>query len=136
MILANSYKGRKVNRDEKVSVHRNLNADTLTIKVGELVHGHAQMVGMKDVTFHVGTMGNIRVRTSKQKNVHAYVKGTLAVAHDIDSAEKNYEILETLGYKRVYYNPYKVDTFVYFDTFEPIHKADEVFVVMDRVYVR
>jgi replication initiation and membrane attachment protein DnaB len=134
--MANSYKGRDVFANEKVSVHRNLNADSLTIKVGSLVHGHAQMVALYNVTFSVGEKGNEKVNATNNKNVHAHVRGTIVKAEDVDNVQAMYDKLESLGYTRVYYNPYRVNTFVIYDTFEPIHECDQAIVIMDRVYIK
>jgi hypothetical protein len=133
---ANSYKGREVLVNEIVSVHRNLHEDSLTIKVGNLVHGHAQMVAMYDVTFNVGASGNAKVREEGRKHVHAHVRGTIVKAQDVDNIQETYQKLEDYGYSRVYYNPYKVDTFVTFDDRQPIYDCDQCIVVMDRVYVK
>jgi hypothetical protein len=135
-VNANSYKGREVIANEMVSVHRNLNADSLTIKVGTLVHGHAQMVALYNVSFSVGMMGNQKVNETNTKNVHAHVKGNIVKAQDVDNVQEMYNKLESFGYTRVYYNPYKVDTFVIYDTFEPIHDCSQAIVIMDRVYVK
>lgn len=136
IINVNSYKGRDVFAGDKVSVHRNLHEDSLTIKVGNLVHGHADVVVLYDVSFHVGAKGNERVRKEGRKNVHATVKGTIVQAFDIDDVEEMYQMLENYGYKRVYYNPYKVTTFVDYASFEPIYEAERAIVVMDRVYIQ
>jgi len=133
---ANSYKGREVFAGEKVSVHRNLHEDSLTIKVGNLVHGHAKMVAMYDVSFHVGAGGNAKVREEGRKHVHAHVRGTVVKANDVDDVEAIYQKLEDYGYSRVYYNPYKVETFVNYETFEPIYNCNKAVVIMDRVYIQ
>lgn len=135
-VNANSYKGRKIMANEKVSVHRNLHEDSLTIKVGSLVHGHAQMVSMYDASFHVGQKGNENVNVTGQKQVHAHVRGTIVRAQDVEDVDAMYQKLENYGYTRVYYNPYKVKTFVTFDDMQPIHNAEMAIVVMDRVYVK
>lgn len=132
---ANSYKGREVYVGDRVSVHRNLHEDSLTIKVGNLVHGHADVVVLYDVSFHVGAKGNARVREEQRKHVHATVRGTVVKAYDVDDVEEVYEKLEKYGYRRVYYNPYKVTTFVDYASFKPIYEAERAVVVMDRVYV-
>lgn len=133
---ANSYKGREVFAGEKVAVHRNLHEDSLTIKVGNLVHGHAQLVEMNDVSFHVGASGNSKVREEGRKHVHAHVRGVITKAEDVEDVEATYSKLENFGYKRAYYNPYKVTTFVDYETFEPIYKASQAIVIMDRVYTK
>lgn len=133
---ANSFKGRDVSAGQRVSVHRNLNANSLTIKVGSLVHAHAQIVSLLDVDFTVGVKGNEKVNNTKQKHVHAHVNGTIVSASDVNDVEFMYNKLEQDGYTRVYYNPYKVKTFVDYNTLQPIHKATYAHVIMDRVYVK
>jgi hypothetical protein len=133
---ANSFKGREVFAGEKVAVHRNLNEDSLTIKVGSLVHGHAHMVAMHDVSFHVGEKGNANVNATGVKQVHAHVRGTIVKAQDVEDVEATYQKLEDYGYTRVYYNPYKVTTFVTYNDMQPIHDCDQAIVIMDRVYVK
>jgi len=59
---------------------------------------------MKDVTFVVNEKGRERVRKEKQKNVHAYVKGTVVDARDTDHLPYFWD--------DVTYNPYKWDHFV------------------------
>lgn len=131
----NSYKDRVINAHDKVLVYRNLHENTLSIRKGNLVHGYAQMVVLYGVTFSVGKSGNEKANITKQKNVHAYVKGSIIFATDFEDVEATYKKLEELGYKRVYYNPFKVKTFVLYSTFEPIYKADKAIVIMDRVYI-
>lgn len=135
-LYGNSFKGREVLAGQRVSVHRNLNEDSLTIKVGSLVHAHAQIVSLLDVDFSVGIKGNENVNKTKQKHVHAHVKGTIVDASDVDDVGLMYDKLEQDGYTRVYYNPYKVKTFVNYNTLQPIHKATYAHVIMDRVYIK
>jgi hypothetical protein len=135
-VRANSYKGREVFANQLVSVHRNLNADSLTIKVGDLVHGHAKMVVLYDVKFSVSQKGNERVNAEGRKSVHAHVKGVIVEAQDVEDVDKMYQKLEEYGYIRVYYNPYKVKTFVKYDSFEPIYECEKAIVIMDRLYVK
>jgi hypothetical protein len=134
--MANSYKGREVFANEKVSVHRNLHEESLTIKIGNLVHGHAQMVALTDVSFNVGLMGNLKVNAEGRKHVHAHVKGNILTANDVDNVEAMYEKLESFGFTRVYYNPYKVTTFVTYHDMQPIYECDRAIVIMDRVYIK
>lgn len=129
------YKNRVISAHDKVSVYRNLHEECLSIKKGNHVYGYAQMVELYDVIFHVNPKGNERANIEKRRNVHAFAKGKIIHATDVEDVEAMYKELEEQGYKRVYYNPYKVKTFVYYSTFEPIHKADKAIVIMDRVYV-
>lgn len=134
----NDYKGRTVGLEDKVMVYRNLNNDCLSIKKDGLIHGHARIVFLHDVQFFVSIVGNERVNEEGRKNVHAYVKGNIYYANEDNSfrsPEEIYEGLENSGWTRVYYNPYKVNTFVVFETFEPIYEAANAVIVMDRVYI-
>lgn len=130
-----SYKDRTIYAHDKVSVYRNLHKECLSIKKGGLVHGYTQMVVLYGVTFSVGKSGNEKTNITKQKNVHAYVKGSIIFATDVDDIEATYQKLEMAGYKRVYYNPFKVKEFVLYSTFEPIYKAEKAIVIMDRIYI-
>lgn len=119
-------------------VYRNLNANKLSVMIKGIVHAHASIIWLKNAEFVIRVSGREKVLKEQRKNVHAFVKGTAMMSQvDIDSSvERAYENLENLGYIRVYYNPYKVESFVEFDSLEPIHKAKEAVIVMDRVYVR
>jgi hypothetical protein len=134
---ANSYKGREVFAHDMVAVHRNLNEDSLTIKKSDgLVHGHAQLVALVDASFHVGKKGNENVNATGVKQVHAHVRGTIVQANDVDDVDAMYDKLENYGYTRVYYNPYKVKTFVTYHDMQPIYEVNQAIVIMDRVYVK
>ena len=82
----------------------------------------ADYVRLKNVKFLVGEKGKEKVRSVKQKNVHAYVTGTLIdyceyPCDDIPSPEGNVVIK---------YNPYFDESFIIKKTKEPIFSADEV----------
>ena len=76
----------------------------------------------KNVKFLVGEKGKEKVRSVKQKNVHAYVTGILLdycefPCDDIPTPESNIVVK---------YNPYFDETFVIKKTREPIFTANEV----------
>lgn len=129
------YKERKLSVGDKISVYRNLHKDGISIKKDNLVHGHAQLVSMANVSFSVGKAGNKKVRETGHKNVHALVNGTIINAEEVEDVDALYLELEKRGCKRVYYNPYKVTTFVEYGSNKPISEAQMAIVVMDRVYV-
>ena len=87
---------------------------------------------VEDVTFKVSKAGQARVRRENKKYVHAGVQGTLAPIESIHE----FEVTMQGQWIPVYYNPYKVDTFVRKDTLEPIHKAKRVYVGEHGIYAQ
>lgn len=116
--------------ENNVYVHRNLNAPPyFSIKkaggaTGGKVIGYDTSIHLRDVRFIVGERGNREVLPvefggeGKAKNVHAG-----AVGKHVSSGRK-YDTSE--GWRLVRYNP-RVghQTFIYADTEEPIHTANE-----------
>ena len=136
-VFIDDYKGRSVDVGDYVHVYRNLHRDKLSIRIKSLVHGHAKLVSLKNVKFKVNENLNNLVRNTGQKNVHAFVEGEVEFADNyiFGSLEDNYKALERSGLVRVYYNPYKVNSFVVFETGKPIFNAESAVVIMDRVYI-
>ena len=104
----------------KVALYFNLHKKVFSIKAMEgenkgRVIGHAANVFLRDCTFKVNEGGRQRVLKEKRKNVHAYVIGTLMSTDE-----------STIIGKPVYYNPYKVSSFVTAFDHEPIHYAEYV----------
>ena len=62
---------------KKVMVYYNLHKHTFSITYKSKVIMHADYVKLDDVEFRVRKGGNERVKREKQKNVHAFVIGTL-----------------------------------------------------------
>ena len=83
---------------------------------------HADYVKLSDVEFRVRQGGLNKVRNEKNKNVHAFVIGTL-----IDFCRYPCEnIPQPDDGNVITYNPYKYDSFVYKSTEKPIYNATEV----------
>lgn len=137
-LLVESYKGRIVNTLDSVMVYRNLNANKLSVMIKGVVHAHTSIIWLKNAEFVIRASGREKVLKEQRKNVHAFVKGTAMMSkiHIESNVERVYDNLENLGYIRVYYNPYKVESFVKFDSLEPVHRAEEAIVVMDRIYIK
>lgn len=107
---------------KKVMVYYNLHKHTFSIKYNERVILHADYVKLEDVEFRVRSGGRQKVRDEKNKNVHAFVIGTL-----MDYCQYPCDNLpEPPSDVVVTYNPYKYDTFVIKSTEEPILNANEV----------
>jgi hypothetical protein len=129
--------GRLIKEGDNVKVYRNLNNDCLSIVKDGLVNGYAQYVELTDVTFEVNEKGRQRVLQERRKNVHAYVCGKILYGdmRNGDDIQAIYDLIESQGYKRVVYNPYKYDGFVVCETGKKVEKANFAIVVMDRVYI-
>lgn len=136
----------------RVDVYRNLRAkDDITWSIratdtreqckpfyGKVI-AHATHVILNDASFKVGQKGRQRVLDTKQKNVHAFVRGNLSEAYiTLDplgiisstmltsSKVKNGFSYQQMKYStRVYYDPYKWDSFVMADG-TPVETADKV----------
>jgi hypothetical protein len=107
---------------KKVMVYYNLHKKTFSVSYDNKVIIHADYVKLGDVEFRVRTGGRDRVRSEKQKNVHAFVIGNLLEyceypCDNIPNPPSNNIIT---------YNPYKNETFVYKDGGQPIYTAKEV----------
>ena len=107
---------------KKVMVYYNLHKHTFSVTYDGKVIMHADYVKLQNVEFRVRQGGREKVRSDKQKNVHAFVIGNLTddceyPCDDIPSQPSN---------KIVTYNPYKHNSFVYKTNEEPVFKAQEV----------
>jgi len=91
---------------EQAKVYRNLNRKCWSVlgKDNRLLL-HAEALVLEDCTFVVQEGGRQRVLREGRKNVHAYAKGNIApmAVHQVYRP----------NLKRVLYNPYRADTFVW-----------------------
>ena len=121
-----SLKGHR-DYNDWVFIHRNLNRPPYySIKAGKSggpVIGYDTDIHLKDVQFKVQKGGMNRVRKEKRKNVHAGVVGKII------SSGGDYN---TDDWVLITYNPYKHNSFVEYETEEPIFKADEVILKNER----
>lgn len=125
------FKNRKLNPNLPVELYRNLHAKTkqesYSVKQNGLVIGHTNCLTLTNCEFKVNQGGRNRVLKEKRKNVHALIKGNVAVfSANIPLNNK----------VRVIYNPYKNNSFVYFrmeDT--PIFQALVVSVEPEGIFV-
>jgi hypothetical protein len=108
----------------KHKVYYNLHKKCLSIMLRGKVLEHSTEFFLKDVEFRVSQAGRSRVLKEKRKNVHAFVCGTPDEGWPVDQVER-----------KVTYNPYKYNSFVYSDTFEPVYKAKWVGVIDRDIFV-
>ena len=108
----------------KHKVYYNLHKHCLSIMFKGKVLEHSSEFFLKDVEFRVSQAGRSRVLREKRKNVHAFVCGIPDDGWGVDQTER-----------RVTYNPYKYNSFVYADTLEPVYKAKWVGVIDRDIFV-
>ena len=111
----------------KVFVYFNLHRKCWSVKALEgpnkgRVIDHTHEVWLDGVTFKVSEAGRQRVLREKRKNVHAGVVGWIAPSTGLINA----------WWEPVYYNPYKVETFVKRATGIPIKQAKWAVLRSDR----
>lgn len=73
-----SFKGRTIDMDYPVYVHRNLNASAWSIVQRGIVRAHAPALILQNAAFKVSNKGWRRYLESGKRNVHARVKGELS----------------------------------------------------------
>ena len=98
-----SFKERTIDYDKPVRVFRNLTRRGVCYSIQQkgITVAHAYIVHLMVCKFHVNQKARERVIRKQRKEVHAYIEGVLTNIFDIN-------MLKT----RVYYNPYKYETFV------------------------
>jgi hypothetical protein len=105
-----------------VKVYYDITRHMFSVTFGGIVVLKADYVRLKNVKFLIGEKGKEKVRSEKQKNVHAYVTGTL-----VDYCEFPCDNMPTPETNTVIkYNPYFDETFLIKKTKEPIYRANDV----------
>ena len=98
--------------------YRNLHTGLWSLvdrSTGRVVAHHTEAL-LVDVALVVQPAGNLRVRREGRKNVHAFVRGTVAELAAMPPRDA--------GWCRLRYNPYIADTFLV--GFTPVTRADAV----------
>ncbi|MBE1444850.1 hypothetical protein [Paenibacillus sp. OAS669] len=86
--------------------------------------GYLDFLVLKNAQFIVSQAGRARVLRENRKNVHAYIRG------DFDSGLQNHLLkIDVKQLKQAYYNPYKTDSFVNKESFQPILSSNMVFCI-------
>lgn len=107
----------------RVEVYRNLHTGTWSVRdtrTGRVI-AHPDRVAVTDAVFVVRPAGRAKVLAEGRKNVHAFVRGTLAEAPDVLPD----------GAVEAYYNPYRFGSFVDRATGQPL--VESPLVVLDVV---
>ena len=110
-----SHKLPDLNADKKFEVYWNLQKKLWSVRdyATKRVVTHEDEMYLYNPIFRVQQGGNKRVRDTGVKNVHAYVQGYW----DGPSFEPMYKFS---CLRRISYNPYKHNTFVWADTEKPV----------------
>jgi len=123
----------------RVEAYYNLHKKCLSYRPsgGKVRHAHALL--LNNVKFAVQPAGRERVIREKKKNVHAFVRGEVAfvLRHDIteDDGDLSPENMDRHSYRRVTYNPYKYESFVFADNGEPVYEARQVAIIGREIWV-
>lgn len=118
-------KERTLDRSKPVRVYRNIRRDVYSVQQKGLVVAHGTALALRDCQFVVNEAGRQRVLAEKRKNVHAYVKGFV-----LDG------IPDRDGFRRVTYNPYKMDQFAFADTLEPLSDCSIAVFLPEGLFVQ
>jgi len=105
-----------------VQVYWNLHKNVWSVRHKGKVISHQGIICLSDVTFRVQPAGRDRVRREGKKNVHAFACGT----YDTRSLPNSVIIRGGEGMRKITYNPYRFDSFVYDDDLTPVTKCDRV----------
>jgi len=124
----------------KTEVYRNLHKNCFSVRqngrVVEYINDENDIAELHNVTFAVQPAGRAKVLKEKKKNVHAFVRGNLhmTIRHDRRSDLDGWDQFYVWA-REVKYNPYKMDSFYYVDTEEPVKYADKVLIYYGKVFI-
>lgn len=116
------FKDRTIDPDIKVEVYKNLHKNLFSIRQKGKVVAHVDNFILKDVEFIVREKGRQLVLKTRQKNIHAFLKGYITFS------KSNNKIRN-----QVRYNPYEMSTFIN-DKKEPIYKALMCYTENNKIY--
>jgi hypothetical protein len=107
------FKGRTIDLTKKVKVYRNLTRKGrfYSIKQGNHVVGSTDCVMLCDVVFTISKATQQRVRIKKQRNVHAYAVGYIALEGGLNTTAEQSELCNKPLELLITYNPYNDDEF-------------------------
>ena len=124
------YKGQReeaakhLDVEKPVDVYRNLQKGCWSVLDAGIVKYHTNYVILRDVKFTVAHAGRYRVLREKRKNVHAFIRGTLAIPKTMPKEIDN-------QFTPVTYNPYKHHAFIRTDTEYSVRTAEWVDMMID-----
>ena len=99
-----SFKGRKIDFNQKVEVYKNLHNGLFSVRQNGLVVAHVESIVLSYPKIKVNEKGRQKVIKDKAKNVHAFLVGFPNCVNKCFTIDDKHAIT---------YNPYKYKTFVY-----------------------
>lgn len=106
---------------KRVSVYRNLTRKCLSVMIDGKVVEYVDSIVLTHARLTVRPAGRRKVLETKQKNVHAFITGTVSCVSP--------NTFDTTGMEEVTYNPYKYETWVMKD------KTSERPILSEIVYI-
>ena len=121
------FKNREIDPTKKVLIYRNLNRKGryFSIKQDGLVVAHTKRFYLTDVECVVNKSGKKRALETRQRNVHAYLKGTLS---NSDSVKLEFSYI--LNYK-----PFNREGF-YSESLGNIDKCSTAYIEGDKILIQ
>jgi hypothetical protein len=104
--------------------------EVISAKTGDSPVEYFGTLIISDARFIVSAPGRKRTLDTKQRNVHAWVVGKKFAG--IPSQHPPFGFAKQM--RQVTYNPYKFDSFVDTETFEPVEYAYSAYMVGSKVY--
>ena len=119
------FKGRELKAGMLVKVYRNLHTGNFSIKCmkSNLIVAHGTDFNLINVQAKVNQSGRERVLREQQKNVHAYLVGEYT---EDKTVANNVEL---------YYNPYKLSSFINKKTGEDVDKVENVYFINNKCFI-
>lgn len=127
----------------RVEAYYNLHKNCISFReIGGRVQ-HAEAVHLMDVNYAVQPAGRQKVLSENRKNVHAFVRGEpqfIVLLGECDARTAMDSWLATKGgsiwenARRVIYNPYRYETFVYEESGEAVLFANEVIIIGKKIW--
>lgn len=110
-------------KNHRVRVYYNLHKRCLSVQYNGKVVLHTKRITLDNVIFHVNPAGRMRVISSGQKNVHAFIIGYVCC-----------ESMAGLSYVTVTYNPRVHTQFVNAITHKEVYGALHVLIEDKKIY--
>ena len=111
-----SFKGRKIDFNQKVEVYKNLHNGLFSVRQNGLVVAHVESIVLSYPRIKVNESGRQKVIKDKAKNVHAFITGFP------NSVNKGFTIDDK---RAITYNPYRFRTFVYKNGLHDVYPTND-----------
>ena len=111
-----SFKGRKIDFNQKVEVYKNLHNGLFSVRQDGLVVAHVESIVLSYPKIKVNESGRQKVIKDKAKNVHAFITGFP------NSVNK---LFTSTDKRAITYNPYRFRTFVYKNGLHDVYPTND-----------